>query len=253
MSDVAYGLMLSALAGLSTTVGSLVGLFWTNPGPRMMTLTLGFSGGVMLHVSYVELLQSSVNDIGFGPAHTAFFFGMVLMFLLHMLIPHDYGAERRAPGARNGEGRLLQSGIFVAVGLGLHNFPEGMAAFVGALEDRALGAAIAVAIALHNIPEGLAVSAPIYAATRSRSKAFWWSFLSGVSEPLGAVVAAVVLLPVLNATILGYVLAMVAGVMVFIALDELVPISRTLGFEHLSIMGVVAGMLVMAVSLWMLL
>lgn len=206
----------------------------------------------MLHVSYVELLQGSVEDIGFGRAHGAFFAGIALMFLIDILIPHDYGAEQRAPGERNGQGRLLQTGLFVAVGLAIHNFPEGMAAFVGALEDRSLGVAIAVAIAVHNVPEGLAVSTPVYAATGSRHKAFWWSFFSGISEPLGAVMAALVLLPLLNDQVLGYVLSLVAGVMVFISLDELVPISRSMGYEHLSIVGVIIGMAVMAFSLWML-
>ena len=127
-----------------------------------------------------------------------------------------------------------------------------MASFAGALEDPSLGIAIAVAIALHNIPEGLAVSAPVYAATGSRSKAFWWSFLSGIAEPIGAGLAALVLMPFLNEATLGYVLAGVAGIMVFISLDELVPVARSFGEEHLSIVGVVAGMAVMTVSLWML-
>lgn len=252
MSDIAYGLLLSTLAGLSTTLGSLLGLLWRDPGEKLMTFTLGFSGGVMLHVSYAELLQNSINDIGFGTAHIAFFTGMLIMFLLDTIVPHEYGAERRDSGERNGQGRLLQAGLFVAIGLGIHNFPEGMAAFVGALEDRSLGVAIAAAIAIHNIPEGLAVSAPVYAATKSRKKAFWWSFLSGISEPAGALVAALVLLPLLNGTVLGYVLATVAGIMVFIALDELVPISRCMGHEHLSILGVASGMMIMAFSLWML-
>lgn len=251
MSDIAYGLLLSALAGLSTTAGSLLGLLWRNPGPRLTTLSLGFSGGVMLHVSYVELLQGSVADIGFGKAHIAFFAGIAAMFLIDTLIPHDYGAERHSSGEHNDKGRLLQTGLFVAVGLAIHNFPEGMAAFVGALEDRSLGVAIAIAIAVHNIPEGLAVSTPVYVATGSRQKAFWWSFLSGISEPIGAVIAALVLLPVLNDQVLGYVLSLVAGVMVFISLDELVPISRSMGYEHLSIVGVITGMIVMAFSLWL--
>ena len=132
------------------------------------------------------------------------------------------------------------------------SFPEGMASFVGALQDPSLGISIAVAIAIHNIPEGLAVAAPIVAATGSRKKAFWWSFLSGIAEPLGAGVAALVLFPFLSDAILGYILAAVAGIMVFITLDELIPISRSFGHEHLSIVGVVVGMGVMATSLWLL-
>lgn len=142
--------------------------------------------------------------------------------------------------------------MLVALGIGIHNFPEGMASFVGALRDPSLGIAIAVAIAIHNIPEGLAVAAPILAATGSRGKAFGWSLLSGLAEPLGAGVAAFALLPLLSDALLGYILAGVAGIMVFITLDELVPVSRSFGKEHLSIAGVGLGMVVMAISLWLL-
>jgi ZIP family zinc transporter len=246
-ASVGIALLLSTLAGLSTTIGSVLGIFAREPGPRFMALTLGFSAGVMILVSFVELLQGGIEAIGFAWAHAAFFGGMGAMFLIDALIPHDYMAEEHHP-----RGRLLKTGLLVALGLGIHNFPEGMAAFAGALEDVRLGAAIAVAIAVHNIPEGLAVSAPIYAATGSRTKAFLWSFLSGVAEPVGALVAALVLLPFLSGPLLGVVLAGVAGIMVFISLDELVPVARSFGEEHLSIIGVVVGMVVMAASLWLL-
>ena len=249
-ATVGFALLLSALAGLSTTLGSLVGIFVRKPGPRFMTLTLGFSGGVMILVSFVELLPGGIEAVGFAPAHLAFFCGMVVMFLIDALIPHDYMAEHHHTEEEVRQGQLLKTGLFVALGIGIHNFPEGMAAFAGALEDPSLGIAIAVAIALHNIPEGLAVSAPVYAATGSRAKAFWWSFLSGVAEPVGAGLAALVLMPFLNETVLGFVLAAVAGIMVFISLDELVPVARSFGEEHLSIVGVVV--VVMAFSLWML-
>jgi ZIP family zinc transporter len=233
-------------------LGSLVGVFVRKPGPRFMTLTLGFSGGVMILVSFVELLQGGIDAIGFGPAHLAFFGGMGAMFLIDALIPHDYMAEHHHTEEEKRQGQLLKTGLFVALGIGIHNFPEGMAAFAGALEDPALGIAIAVAIAIHNIPEGLAVSAPVYAATGSRGKAFLWSFLSGLAEPIGAGLAALVLMPFLSEMVLGFVLASVAGIMVFISLDELMPVARSFGEEHLSIVGVVVGMMVMSLSLWML-
>lgn len=229
-----------------------MGVFVRKPGPRFMTLTLGFSGGVMILVSFVELLPGGIEAIGFGPAHLVFFGGMAAMFLIDALIPHDYMAEHHHTEEEKRQSQLLKTGLFVALGIGIHNFPEGMAAFAGALEDPALGIAIAVAIAIHNIPEGLAVSAPVYAATGSRGKAFLWSFLSGAAEPVGAGLAALVLLPLLSGTVLGVVLAAVAGIMVFISLDELVPVARSFGEEHLSIVGVVVGMMVMALSLWML-
>ena len=252
-----FALLLSALAGLSTTVGSVLSLFVRKPGARLMTITLGFSGGVMILVSFVELLPAGIEALGFAWANVAFFAGVMAMFLIDALIPHDYMAEQHdAPGESNEEAalrtRLLKAGLFVALGLGIHNFPEGMATFATTLSDPQLGIAIAIAIAIHNIPEGLAVSAPVYAATGSRAKAFWWSFLSGVAEPIGALLAAVVLMPFLNEAILGALLSVVAGIMVFISIDELLPISRAYGEEHLSIIGVVAGMATMSLSLWML-
>ena len=249
--NVAIALVLTALAGLSTTIGSLLGIFVRKPGPRFMALTLGFSAGVMILVSFVELLAGGIEAVGFGLAHVAFFAGMLGMFVIDSLIPHEYMAERHKTEGRAQE-TLLKTGLLVALGIGIHNFPEGMATFAATLQDVSLGVAIAVAIAIHNIPEGLAVSAPVYVATGSRSRAFLWSFLSGVAEPAGAAVAALVLLPFLNATVLGLMLSVVAGIMVFISLDELVPVARSFGHEHLSIMGMVMGMAIMAASLWML-
>lgn len=251
-STVGFALTLSALAGLSTTLGGVLGILVRKPGPRFMALTLGFSGGVMILVSFVELLQGGIETVGFAPAHLAFFLGMAAMFLVDVSIPHDYMAEHHRTGNGERSGQLMKTGLFVALGIGIHNFPEGMATFAGALKEPSLGIAIASAIAIHNIPEGLAVAAPIYAATGSRRKAFLWSFLSGVAEPIGAGLAAAILLPFLNGAILGYVLAAVAGIMVFISLDELVPVGRSFGSEHLSIVGVIVGMVVMSLSLWML-
>jgi ZIP family zinc transporter len=250
--NIAIALALTAVAGLSTTIGSLLGIFVRKPGPRFMALTLGFSGGVMVLVSFVELLAGGIEAVGFGLAHVAFFAGMLGMFLIDFLIPHEYMAEQHGTEEGPATDRLLKTGLLVALGIGIHNFPEGMATFAGAVQDVSLGVAIAIAIAIHNIPEGLAVSAPVYVATGSRSKAFLWSFLSGVAEPAGAAVAALLLLPFLNATVLGLMLSVVAGIMVFISLDELVPVARSFGYGHLSILGVVTGMAVMAASLWIL-
>jgi len=253
--NVIIALLLTAGAGLSTTFGSILGLAVRRPGPRFMGFTLGFSAGVMILVSFVELLQGSIGKIGFLPAHAAFFVGMAAFFLIDMLVPHeyigqhDYGDGGVAGGQPAG---LLRASTLVALGIGIHNFPEGMATFAGALEDTRVGIAIAVAIAIHNIPEGLAVSVPVYAATGSRRKAFLWSFLSGVSEPVGAGLAALVLMPFLTPAVLGWVLAGVAGIMVAISIDELVPAAKSFGRQHLPIIGVMAGMIVMAFSLWML-
>ncbi len=255
---VGFGLILATLAGLSTLIGASVTLLAKTPGPRAMAFTLGLSGGVMIYVSFIELLGGAVASIGFLPANITFFLGMGLMFLVDVLIPHEYLAEHVCdpPGCRGGgrdqQARLLKMGLFVALGIAIHNFPEGMVTLAGSLHDPSVGLAIAVAVAIHNIPEGLAVALPILAATGSRRKAFAWATLSGLAEPVGAGIAAAVLVPILSQAVLGYALAAVAGIMVFIALDELIPASREYHSGHYAILGIVAGMIVMAMSLGLL-
>lgn len=249
--NIGIALVLSAGAGLSTTFGSLLSLAVRKPGARFMGFTLGFSAGVMVLISFVGLLTESIESIGFLSAHGGFFLGMGGILLVDVLVPHEYIGERSHLEDQS-KGRLKRTGLLVAFGIGIHNFPEGMATFAGALKDVNLGVAVAVAIAIHNIPEGLAVSVPVYAATGSRRKALMWSFLSGVSEPVGAALAALVLMPFLTEAVLGWVLAAVAGLMVAIALDELVPAAKSYGREHTPIVGVIAGMVVMATSLWLL-
>jgi len=201
----------------------------------------------------------------------AFFGGMFLVALIDKLIPHDDNphelmseAEKNAAAADidaiktgkevsvAGKKRLMRIGLLTAMALALHNFPEGIATFVSALDDVSLGITISIAIALHNIPEGIAVSMPVYYATGSRSKAFWYSFLSGVVEPVGAVLAYFLLMPFLDSTMVAILLSGVAGIMVFIAIDQLLPAAEEYGEHHISIYGMVAGMAVMAISLLML-
>ena len=249
-------LLLTAIAGCSTGLGSLLGIS-IRPGPRFMGASLGFAAGIMILISFVELLANAVASVGFLAAHLAFFGGMLFMYLVDILVPHMYMAEHGrhdAPGpAAPHQGRVHRAGTLLALGIGIHNFPEGMATFAGALQDVHLGLAMAVAIAVHNVPEGLAVAAPIYAATGNRRRAFFYSLLSGIAEPIGALVGGLILLPFLSQAVLAYVLAAVGGLMVFISLDELVPASREYGFEHSTIVATMLGMAVMAVSLWLLL
>jgi ZIP family zinc transporter len=253
-------LFLAIGAGLSTTIGSMMGVMVRRPGPKFMGFTLGFSAGVMILISFMELLTGAIRieGVGFLRAHIAFFIGMAVYFLIDFLVPHEYlGQHDHRQGKYDlADGKtpqaLERTGLLVALGLSIHNFPEGMATFVGGMENIHLGLAIAVAIAIHNIPEGLAISAPIYAATGSRRKAFLWSFFSGVSEMMGACLAAIVLMPFLSETLIGFVLAAVGGIMVAISIDELVPAANAFGSEHVPIVGVMVGMAVMMISLWML-
>jgi ZIP family zinc transporter len=281
-----FALVLSGLASLATAFGSFLGMMIRRPGPRLMAFALGFSAGVMMFVSFGEMLRDAIDTVGFMPAVLAFFGGMAVMFLVDTLVPHRFISERvmgdecledeqavehgvpghgrgRGHGRGLGPGRfrhvprdervaLLRTGLLIAIGIGIHNLPEGMATFAGAIRDRGLGLAIAGAIALHNIPEGLAVALPVFCATGSRKKAFQWAFMSGAAEFAGALLAAAVLMPFLSPAFLAFTLAAVAGLMVFISLDELIPGSYKYGFEHISVAGVLAGMFVMALSIWAL-
>ena len=241
-SGIPLALLLTFLAGAATALGGLLGLLFREPGPRFLSATLGFSAGVMIQVSFVELLSSGIESAGFLGAHVGFFAGMMSMYLVDSLVPHRYFAEER--GITQGSG-LHRVGLLTALGIAIHNFPEGMATFAGALQDLRLGLAIAVAVAVHNVPEGLAVSTPVYMATGSQRKALLWSLYSGLAEPAGAVLAAAFLYRFLDESVLGWLLSGVAGVMVYISLDELIPASRGYGRDDHAILGAVAGMMVM--------
>lgn len=240
-------LLLCFLAGIFTVVGSLITFFIRDFKRSHLQFFLGLSGGVMIYVSFVELLPSSIHTIGALKANIAFFGGISLVMLIDFLVPHEYIAEKI--GTKTCDKKLMAAGIFTALGIGIHNFPEGLAVFMSALVNIKLGVALAIAIALHNIPEGIAVAMPIFYATKSRRKAFWYSFLSGFAEPAGAVVAILILMPFINSTVLSFSLAFVAGIMVFISFDELLPLSCQSDGYHISIFGVIAGMAIMAVSL----
>lgn len=253
-SNISFALLVTSLAGLSTIAGSLIGLLTCNPSPRFLTITLGFSAGAMLLVSFTELLQSGIESLGLTMAYLSFFAGILLMFMLDAFIPHVYMGERcdlhGGPGKQpdTDKERLTRASVLLAVGIIIHNFPEGMASFAGAIQNRQLGISIAFAIALHNIPEGLAVSTMMYSATGNRWQAFLWAFLAGIAEPFGACLAALTVMPGLNGAVLGAMLSAVAGIMVFISLDELIPVSRSFGEDHLSIIGIIMGMAVMAIG-----
>jgi ZIP family zinc transporter len=253
-------LLLATGAGLSTTIGSLLGVVIKKPGPSFMGFTLGFSAGVMIFVSFAELLAKAIEieGVGFSGAYITFFLGMGVYFLIDVLVPHDYMGYHDHSGHRydgtpaRSPHNLERTGLLLALGVSIHNFPEGMATFVATLESFSIGFPIALAVAIHNIPEGLAISAPVYAATGNQRKAFLWSFFSGVSEVAGAILAAVTLMPLLSETLMGFSLAAVAGIMVLISLDELIPSAKALASEHMPILGVIVGMLLMMLSQWWL-
>ena len=294
--NVWIALGLTVFAGLATGIGSVIAFFAKRTNYRFLSISTGFSAGVMLYVSFVEIFLKGVDrlvevygdPLGHWVNVISFFGGIVLIGVIDNLIPaaenpheshsddvmaplQDPAAPAPNPGTLQAEAQhamvgshrpglrqqeLMRMGLFTALAIAIHNFPEGLATFLAALEDPSVGVAIAVAVALHNIPEGVSVSVPIYYATGERRKAFFYSFISGLSEPVGAGIAYIIIrlivggqTGVIPPQVMGVLFGGVAGVMVYISLDELLPTSRAYGKGHDSLFGLIAGMLVMAVSL----
>lgn len=273
---VAFAFGLTLLAGLATGIGSCIAFLAKRPSARFLCVSLGFSAGVMLYVSFVEIIvkardaltQSLGTIMGNWAAVLAFFGGIAFIAVIDKLVPdtdnpHELRLleeqknclKREASGdireciTDEKRAGLRRTALFTALAIGIHNFPEGLATFTMALAEPSTGIAIAFAIAIHNIPEGIAVSVPLYYATGSRKKAFFWSFLSGLAEPVGALVGFLLLLPFFTPVVLGVLFAGVAGIMVYISLDELLPTAEQYGEHHLCIYGLIGGMAVMAASL----
>jgi len=295
---VAFALFLTLIAGLSTGIGSAIAFFFRRPKMSYLAFALGLSAGVMIYVSFMELMPFAIVELeaetGNGDlwAMVAFFLGILAIAVIDLIIPHDANPHEVAtddeldtistmepiPAAMciQGDGEhpegtdaealnalkhgaerkstLMRAGVFTALAIAIHNFPEGLATFVTALNDPGVGIAIAIAIAIHNIPEGISVSVPIFYATGDRKRAFWISFLSGLAEPVGAVVGFLLLMPFLdgNPAILPGLLAFVAGIMVYISIDELLPLAHKYGKGHVVLIGLILGMFIMALSLLML-
>lgn len=293
MQDVWLALGLTLFAGLATGIGSIIAFTAKRTNYRFLSVSTGFSAGVMLYVSFVEIFYKGTDALvaaygdrlGHWVNVASFFGGILLIGLIDNLIPsaenpHETHSEAETAPLHNASApfpdfrlarrstapdvhdhgihkeKLLRMGLFTALAIGIHNFPEGLATFLAALHDPALGIAIAVAVALHNIPEGISVSVPIFYATGNRRKAFTYSFLSGLAEPIGAGVAYLAIrfffggtAEVIPPQIMGVMFGGVAGIMVYISLDELLPTSRAYGKGHDSLFGLIGGMAVMALSL----
>lgn len=277
LKDIIFAFSLTLFAGLSTGVGSALAFYTKQTNHKFLSAALGFSAGVMIYVSTIEIFPKAKDSLtlvygeskGYLITTIAFFAGVALIAIIDKLVPegenpheiHDVSdmgssedghivkTESEIEEAKNKN--LLRMGMFSALAIAIHNFPEGLATFTGALQEPALGISIAVAIAIHNIPEGIAVSVPIFYATGDRKKAFRMSFISGLSEPVGAFVGFFLLYKFFNESMFGIIFAAVAGIMVYISLDELLPTAERYGEHHIAIYGLISGMIVMAASLLM--
>lgn len=266
--NTVIALLITLFAGLATGIGSLIGFFARKTNTKFLCFSLGLSAGVMVYISFMEMMfgaRVELSEIygseqkGSGIAALLFFGGVLLAGLIDRIIPesenpHELHNVEEMNGQENqnhshAKRSLRHAGIFSAIALAIHNFPEGIATFVTSYTDISAGIAIAVAVAIHNIPEGIAVSVPIYHATGSRKKAFAYSFLSGFAEPLGAIVAWLILMPFITPALISCIMAAVAGIMVYIAFDELLPATHYYGENHTALYGLFIGMAIMAASL----
>lgn len=263
-SSVIFAFSLTLFAGLSTGIGSLIAFLAKDTNKKFLSISLGFSAGVMIYVSMIEIFVKARDSLtlatdertGYILTVLSFFAGILFIAIIDKLIPQAQNPHklRKRWNEKNGgftesKSKLLQMGLFTALALGIHNFPEGLATFIAALESPSLGIPIAIAIAIHNIPEGIAVSVPIYHATGSKKKAFFYSFMSGLAEPVGAIIGFTILSPFINEMTFGIIFAAVAGIMVFISVDELLPTAKEYAEQHLATYGLVSGMVIMAISL----
>ncbi len=271
-------LLLTLGAGLATGLGGAIIMFAKKFSPRFLSISMGFSAGVMIFISFVELFAEARGSLsaiygekaGMIYALFAFFGGMALIAIIDNLVPSYENPHEVTPltlevvtdqhpdklretsvkrSSDTSSKKLLRVGILSSIVIAVHNFPEGMATFVSAMESPSLGISIAFAIALHNIPEGIAIAIPIYYATKKRSKAVINSTLSGLAEPVGGILGYFLLSSLLSDSFLGIILAGVAGIMVYISLDELLPTAENYGEHHIAIMGVIAGMAFMGFGL----
>lgn len=262
--ELMLGLGLSLIAGLSTGLGAAVAFFMKRTSTRVLTFSLGASAGVMIYISFMELMPEAADLLEGAAAKwiplTAFFGGMALTCLIDRLVPedenpheiHELDEWQSLQGAELEtlrEKKTKRSAMLFALAIALHNFPEGIATVAAAFDSPELAFSVALAVAIHNIPEGVAVAIPLYIATGQRWKSFGLASLTGLAEPLGALVAMLILLPFLTPTLLAVLFAGVSGVMVYISMDELLPMSRQWGHHHMAMYGLMGGMLLMGVLL----
>jgi len=252
LNEIIFPLLLTILAGLSTVIGSLLFFSRILSDSKFVGFFLGLSAGVMISISFMELLPMAIKDIGFLNANIYFFVGIILMAFIDFLIPHKYLEERISRKNKIVDSKMLSTAFMITIGLVIHNFPEGIAVFLSSYSDMRLGVILALTIAVHNIPEGIAIATPIYRATHSKAKAVKYAFIGGMAEPLGAIVAYLLLKPYFNQLILSYIFAVVAGVMTYISFDELLPACYRDEHGHNAILGIIIGMMTVSATLQIL-
>ena len=263
MGEYSLPLLLTTIGGLATGLGSLASLFFRDIERSKLSIAMGFASGVMIYISFAELLEESIEAVGFLQANLAFFGGILFMMLVDFLIPHTYLAEQilHSPETagevlseeekkkKDEDKEVLSAGLMTAIGIALHNFPEGIIVFISAVHDIRLGFTLMIAVALHNIPEGFSIGMPIFYATDDRRKTFGYSLAAGLAEPIGALLVLLLFGGFLTEYIVHLALGGVAGIMVFVSLDELLPLAFSDGDAHEVTAGILVGMFAMFITL----
>ncbi|MDO5652326.1 MAG: zinc transporter ZupT [Moraxella sp.] len=258
VSNVLIAFLITLAAGMMTVLGSALVFFQKTPSPRVLAFGLAFAGGAMVFVSLTEIFNKSIGsftlanaDKGFSYATFAFLAGLIAVMLMDRLIPNPHAAlDVNDPKFHDkNQAYIRRIGLMTAFAITAHNFPEGLATFFATLESPAVGAPLALAIAVHNIPEGISIAAPIYFATQNKGLTVFACLISGLAEPLGAILGYFILMPFMSDMVFGAVFGFIAGVMVFLALDELLPAAKRYSAGHETVYGLVGGMVMMAMSL----
>ncbi|WVD61826.1 zinc transporter ZupT [Orbus mooreae] len=257
-------LILTTLAGASTFIGAILGILTKKPSARLLGFSLGFAAGIMLLISLMEMLPAALNTPSFSPilCYLMFIIGLVGYFTIDRLLPHchpqdlpcedgDFECMKRIQSSTD-KNKLKRTAILLTLGISLHNFPEGIATFVTASTNIELGFGIAIAVAIHNIPEGLAVAAPIYIATGSKWQALFWASVSGFSEIIGGALTYFILGDFVSPALMASIMAAVAGIMVALSVDELIPLAKEVDPKRNPSIGILSGMTVMGFSLILL-
>jgi ZIP family zinc transporter len=290
MNNYILPLLLSTLAGLSTVLGGAITFFIKRHSMRTLSIGLGFSAGVMIFISLTELLPESLKYIreyfGFDRGWivlAGFAAGMLIAVLIDRFVPDHIQDEEHFINDKDGENsisdeedgeekadtvekcegnfciaktkeewqKLRRTGIVTALAVAIHNLPEGLATFFASSVDLKLGITVVLAIAIHNIPEGIAVALPVYQATGSKRKVFWYTLLSGLAEPVGGIIGFFIIKMLFPELAVGIMFSIVAGIMTYISFDTLLPLSKEYDTGHYSITGVVLGMLFIGATIFL--
>ncbi len=248
--NISIAFILCTIAGLSTVLGAFIVFISKSDNKKIITFALGFSSSVMITISFTDLFPNALNSLlkyynkSYSTIYSLLFIvsGFFIALLIDKLIPENN------PLYNNKNTNLYKLGLFSTIAIMVHNFPEGMATFISSYENPSLGLYITLAIMLHNIPEGISIAVPIYASTKSKLKAFKYTFISGIAEPLGAIITFLFLKPFINELMLGIVFAVVCGIMIYITFNELIPNAINTGFKNLYLFSILLGIIVMSLS-----